>query len=63
MVLFILLGSTAFSLVFRGLGGDRFMFDFLSNLPGGQIGFLIARAPLKIKFRPNYGKIGYSNQD
>ncbi|MBE9129130.1 MULTISPECIES: TRAP transporter large permease [unclassified Coleofasciculus] len=41
MVIFILLGSTAFSLVFRGLNGDRFMFDTLSNLPGGEIGFLV----------------------
>ena len=41
MVLFILLGSTAFSLVFRGLNGDRFMFDLLANLPGGKIGFLL----------------------
>lgn len=41
MVMFILLGSTAFSLVFRGLNGDRFMFDILSNLPGGEIGFLV----------------------
>ena len=41
MVMFILLGSTAFSLVFRGVEGDRFMFDLLSNLPGGTTGFLI----------------------
>jgi tripartite ATP-independent transporter DctM subunit len=41
MVIFILFGSTAFSLVFRGLNGDRFMFDILSNLPGGAIGFLV----------------------
>ncbi|VEP15953.1 TRAP transporter, DctM subunit [Hyella patelloides LEGE 07179] len=41
MVIFILLGSTAFSLVFRGLHGDRFMFDLLANLPGGKIGFLL----------------------
>jgi tripartite ATP-independent transporter DctM subunit len=40
MVILILLGSTAFSLVFRGLNGDRFMFDVLSNLPGQTIGFL-----------------------
>jgi tripartite ATP-independent transporter DctM subunit len=40
MVMFILIGSTAFSLVFRGLNGDRFMFDILANLPGGQVGFL-----------------------
>jgi tripartite ATP-independent transporter DctM subunit len=41
MVIFILLGSTAFSLVFRGVNGDQFMFDILANLPGGTIGFLI----------------------
>ena len=41
MVIFILIGSTAFSLVFRGLNGDRLMFDLLANLPGGTIGFLI----------------------
>lgn len=41
MVIFILFGSTAFSLVFRGLNGDRFMFDVLSTLPGGKIGFLV----------------------
>ncbi|ABG52182.1 TRAP dicarboxylate transporter, DctM subunit [Trichodesmium erythraeum IMS101] len=41
MVMFILLGSTAFSLVFRGVEGDRFMFDLLFNLPGGTTGFLI----------------------
>ena len=41
MVLFILLGSTAFSLVFRGLRGDRFIFEALTNLPGGQLSFLL----------------------
>ncbi|MGD1857595.1 MAG: TRAP transporter large permease subunit [Leptolyngbyaceae cyanobacterium] len=41
MVIFILLGSTAFSLVFRGLRGDSFIFDVLTNLPGGETGFLI----------------------
>jgi tripartite ATP-independent transporter DctM subunit len=41
MVIFILFGSTAFSLVFRGLNGDRFMFDVLSNLPGAEVGFLV----------------------
>ena len=40
MVIFILLGSTAFSLVFRGLRGDRFISDVLTNLPGGQLSFL-----------------------
>lgn len=41
MVMFILIGSTAFSLVFRGLRGDRFIFNALTNLPGGEIGFLV----------------------
>ena len=41
MVIFILLGSTAFSLVFRGLRGDSFIFDVLTNLPGGSVGFLV----------------------
>lgn len=41
MVMFILLGSTAFSLVFRGLGGDRFMENLLIDIPGGTIGFLL----------------------
>jgi tripartite ATP-independent transporter DctM subunit len=41
MVIFILFGSSAFSLVFRGLHGDKFMFDVLANLPGGKTGFLI----------------------
>jgi tripartite ATP-independent transporter DctM subunit len=41
MVMFILIGSTAFSLVFRALHGDRFMFDLLANLPGGQWTFLL----------------------
>ncbi|MBC6472855.1 MAG: TRAP transporter large permease subunit [Hormoscilla sp. GM102CHS1] len=41
MVMFILIGSTAFSLVFRGLNGDRFMEDLLTNLPGGQTGFFV----------------------
>ena len=41
MVIFILLGSTAFSLVFRGLRGDSFIFDVLTNPPGGTTGFLV----------------------
>ncbi len=41
MVMMILIGSTAFSLVFRGLDGDQFMFDLLANLPGGQLSFLL----------------------
>ncbi|BAZ46812.1 TRAP dicarboxylate transporter, DctM subunit [Chondrocystis sp. NIES-4102] len=41
MVMFILLGSTAFSLVFRGVGGDRYMESLLLNIPGGTVGFLV----------------------
>ena len=41
MVLFILLGSTAFSLVFRGFDGDRLIADLLLNLPGEATGFLL----------------------
>ena len=40
MVIFILFGSTAFSLVFRGVNGDHFMLEILTTLPGGQYGFL-----------------------
>lgn len=40
MVLFILIGSTAFSLVFRALEGDQFVFDIMANLPGGFAGFM-----------------------
>lgn len=42
MVVFLLIGSTAFSLVFRGLNGDLWIKDTLSGLPGGPLGFLIA---------------------
>jgi len=41
MVMFLLIGSTAFSLVFRGLGGDLWIDDLLTNLPGGVVGLLI----------------------
>jgi tripartite ATP-independent transporter DctM subunit len=40
MVFLILIGATAFGLVFRGMGGDRLVQDFMLNLPGGQWGFL-----------------------
>jgi len=42
MVVFILIGSTVFSLVFQGVDGGRWIEHLLSNLPGGKIGFLIA---------------------
>ena len=40
-VLFILIGSTVFSLVFRGVDGDRWVEQLLTQLPGGALGFLI----------------------
>ena len=40
-VLFILIGSTVFSLTFRAVNGDRWVEHLLTSLPGGQIGFLI----------------------
>ncbi len=41
MVVFLLIGSTAFSHVFRGLNGDLWIEDLLTNLPGGKVGFLL----------------------
>jgi TRAP-type mannitol/chloroaromatic compound transport system permease large subunit len=40
-VMFILIGSTVFSLVFRGVNGDLWVEHLLISLPGGQVGFLI----------------------
>ena len=40
-VVFILIGSTIFSLVFQGVDGPRWVEHLLSGLPGGQVGFLI----------------------
>ena len=41
MVVFLLIGSTAFALVFRGLYGDVWIEELLTNLPGGKIGLLV----------------------
>src|SRR5690606_34253320 len=41
MVIFLLIGSTMFALVFRGLYGDIWIEQLLTNLPGGRIGLLI----------------------
>jgi tripartite ATP-independent transporter DctM subunit len=41
MVIFLLIGSMAFALVFRGLDGDLWLERVLTGLPGGVIGFLI----------------------
>ncbi len=40
-VMFILIGSSVFSLVFRGVNGDLWVEHLLSSLPGGSVGFLI----------------------
>jgi len=40
MVFIILVGATAFSMVFTALHGDRVVQDFLLNLPGGKVGFI-----------------------
>jgi tripartite ATP-independent transporter DctM subunit len=42
MVIFILIGSTVFGLVFRGVDGDLWIERHLLSLPGGQVGFLLA---------------------
>ena len=41
MVVFLLIGSTAFALVFRGLDGDLWIESALTGIPGGALGFLI----------------------
>lgn len=41
MVIMLLIGSTAFALVFRGLNGDLWIEHLLGNLPGGKIGLLL----------------------
>jgi tripartite ATP-independent transporter DctM subunit len=41
MVIFLLVGSTAFTMVFRGLAGDVWIEEHLTNLPGGKLGLLI----------------------
>ena len=40
-VVFILLGSTTFNLVFQGVDGSKWVEHLLLGLPGGQLGFLI----------------------
>lgn len=42
MVFMILLGAALFSLVFRGFGGDDLVHEWLSGLPGGKWGALVA---------------------
>ncbi len=40
-VLFILMGSTVFSLVFQGVDGSKWVEHLLTSVPGGQTGFLL----------------------
>ena len=40
-VVFILIGSSVFSLVFRAVNGDLWVEHLLTSLPGGTLGFLI----------------------
>ena len=40
-VVFILVGSTVFGLIFRAVNGDLWVEHLLLGLPGGQMGFLI----------------------
>ncbi len=42
MVFMILIGASLFSLVFRGFGGDEYVQSLLANLPGGEIGAMLA---------------------
>ncbi len=41
MVFLILLGASVFSLVFRGLGGDKIVADVLTTMPGGTFGAML----------------------
>ncbi len=41
MVFLILVGATAFGLVFRGMGGEHAVLDLVSRIPGGAWGFLL----------------------
>jgi tripartite ATP-independent transporter DctM subunit len=41
MVFMILIGASLFSLVFRGYGGDEYVQELLTGLPGGKTGALL----------------------
>jgi TRAP-type mannitol/chloroaromatic compound transport system permease large subunit len=41
MVFGIVIGAQLFSLVFRGLGGDDIVHEFLHNMPGGAFGAML----------------------
>lgn len=42
MVVFILIGSTCFSVVFQGVDGGQWVEALFSDLPGGWVGFVVA---------------------
>lgn len=46
MVFLILIGATAFGLVFRGMGGAAVVSELMLNLPGGAWGFLLVSMAL-----------------
>jgi tripartite ATP-independent transporter DctM subunit len=41
MIFIILIGATVFSLVFRMMGGEELVSDFLNSLPGGKMGAIL----------------------
>lgn len=41
MIFIILFGAAVFSIVFRVMGGDNLVHEFLSNMPGGAVGAVI----------------------
>ena len=41
MIFVIIIGAQLFSLVFRGLGGDDMVHEFLGGIPGGALGAMI----------------------
>ncbi len=41
MVFVILIGASMFSLVFRAIGGDEIIEEFLTNMPGGTVSVLL----------------------
>ncbi|MBV6657147.1 MAG: TRAP transporter large permease subunit [Devosiaceae bacterium] len=42
MVFIILIGAAFFSLIFRNLGGEELVHEFLTGMPGGAVGAIIA---------------------
>jgi TRAP-type mannitol/chloroaromatic compound transport system permease large subunit len=40
-VIFVLIGSTIFSLTFQGIDGPKWVEHLFDKLPGGQLGFLV----------------------